>query len=343
MKLTNLFAAIAASAVLGFAAPVMQAAADDDAGPAAYEAAMKGKRVALVPLAMGFDLAQGWSAILKREVEAFGGTFETRDPNWSTEAGAQAITELISSENKPNVLIVMAPDLNSYTKLMKKAQKEGIYVILIDNPANFKADAYVGGDWTKLGMLEAEAVIKGCGENSSKKIGLVQGDQVNATSLYQYAGIMKVLDQHKDFTVVAKPDSNWDATTSRNVTATMLQQNPDICGIIDFWDGDATGAAAAIRDAGKQDQVYLVTTGGGEENATCGNLQKGDFDAVVSTELYNESEAMVAMIKYLLQSGQPPGTASPYIYSLMTTITKENMHARSCWSLKALQAAAEIK
>ena len=23
---------------------------------------------------------------------------------------------------------------------------------------------------------------------------------------------------------------------------------------------------------------------------------------------------MVAMIKYLLQSGQPPGTASPYIY-----------------------------
>ena len=89
---------------------------------------------------------------------------------------------------------------------MKKAQKEGIYVILIDNPANFKADAYVGGDWTKLGMMEAEAVIKGCGDKSSKKIGLVQGDQVNATSLYQYAGIMKVLDQHKDFQVVAKPE-----------------------------------------------------------------------------------------------------------------------------------------
>ena len=52
-------------------------------------------------MAMGFDLAQGWAAILKREVEGFGGTFETRDPNWSVEAGAQAITELISSENKP--------------------------------------------------------------------------------------------------------------------------------------------------------------------------------------------------------------------------------------------------
>ena len=343
MKLKTLLAALAASAVIAFTAPVMQAMADDDPGPAAYEAALKGKRVALVPLALGFDLAQGWAAILKREVEGFGGTFETRDPNWSTEAGAQAITELISSDNKPDVLIVMAPDLNSYSKLMKKAQAEGIYVILIDNPANFKADAYVGGDWTKLGSLEAEAVIKGCGENSSKKIGLVQGDEVNATSLYQYAGIMKVLDQHKDFQVVAKPDSNWDATTSRNVTATMLQQNPDICGIIDFWDGDASGAAAAIRDAGKQGKIFLVTTGGGEETNTCANVGNGTFDAVVSTELYNESEAMVATIKYLLQSGQPPGTASPYIYTLMSTVTKDNLNPRSCWSLKGLQAAAGAK
>ncbi len=35
----------------------------------------------------------------------------------------------------------------------------------------------------------------------------------------------------------------------------MLQQFPDICGIIDFWDGDATGTAAAIREAGKQDKI----------------------------------------------------------------------------------------
>ena len=47
---------------------------------------LKGKRVVLVPMAMGFDLAQGWAAYLKREVEGWGGVFETRDPNWSTEA-----------------------------------------------------------------------------------------------------------------------------------------------------------------------------------------------------------------------------------------------------------------
>ena len=154
----------------------------------------------------GFDLAQGWAAILQREVGAFGGIFETRDPNWSAEAGAQALTEAIASDPKPDVLVVMSSDLNSYSKIMKKAQEAGIYVLLIDNPANFNADAYLGGDWTQLGRLEAEAAIKGCGENSSKKIGLVQGDETNATSLFQYDGIMDVLSKHPDFEVVAKPD-----------------------------------------------------------------------------------------------------------------------------------------
>ena len=205
MKCIQTFMAAAAALTMVSTASIQPAAAADP-GPMAYQKALTGKRIVLVPMAMGFDLAQGWTAILKKEVEAFGGIFETRDPNWNVEAGAQAITEAISSGNKPDVLIVMAPDLNSYSKLMKRAQKEGIYVILIDNPANFAADAYVGGDWNRLGQLEAEAVIKGCGPNSTKKIGLVQGDEVNATSLYQYAGIMEVLKKHPEFEVVAKPE-----------------------------------------------------------------------------------------------------------------------------------------
>jgi len=342
MKMMKMLLAAAGMLAMVTAGHVHKAAAADP-GPEAYSKALKGKRIVLVPMAMGFDLAQGWTAILKREVAAFGGTLETRDPNWSIDAGAQAITEAISSANKPDVLIVMSFDLNSYSKLLKRAQEAGIYVILIDNPANFKADAYVGGDWTELGRREAAAAIKGCGENSTKKIGLVQGDEVNATSLFQYAGIMDVLSKHPDFQVVAKPDSNWDATTSRNVTTTLLQQHPDVCSIIDFWDGDATGAAAAIRDAKLQDKVYLVTTGGGEETTDCKLLSDGTFSAVVSTELVNESEAMVAMIKYLLQSGKPAGSSAAYIYTLLSTITKDNMTPRSCWSLKALQAAAEAK
>jgi ribose transport system substrate-binding protein len=326
---------LSAFAVTSFAADIAE-----DPGPAAYAKALNGKRVMLVPLAMGFDLAQGWAHYLNKEVTAWGGTFETRDPNWSVDAGAQAITDAIASD-RPDVLIIHAPDLNSYSKLMKKAQAAGTYVILVDNPANFPADAFVGSDWDRLGQLEAEAAIKGCGENSSKKLGLVQGDQANSSSLYQYAGIMKVLAKNPDFQVVAKPDSNWDATTSRNVTTTMLQQHPDVCAIIDFWDGDASGASAAIRDAKLDGKVFLVTTGGGEKTADCDKLEDGTYGAVVMTDLARQSADMNAIIKFLLQSGQPAGTSHTYIYTLEKATTKADLKPDSCWDLKALQAEAK--
>ena len=336
MNWKTLCAATAGLAMLAFSAPAF---ADGDPGPGAYSKALTGKRVALVPMAMGFDLAQGWAAYLKNEVEGWGGTFETRDPNWSIEAGAQAITDLINAEPHPDVLVVHAPDLNSYVKLFKKAQEKGIYVVLIDNPANFTADAFIGSDWDRLGQLEAEAAVKACGDKSSKQIGLVQGDQVNASSLYQYAGIMKVLAKYPDFKVVAKPDSNWDATTARNVVTTMLQQNPDICAIIDFWDGNATGTSAAIRDAGKEGKIALITTGGGEKTADCDKLNSGEYTAVVMTELHKQSGDMNAIIKFLLQSGQPAGTSKTYIYTLEKAYTKADVKADTCWDVKALQAA----
>jgi len=340
MQRKGVVTAIAALGLLAVSIFAGTAQAQQDPGPAAYDSAMKGKKVVLIPMAMGFDLAQGWAYYLKREVTGYGGTFETRDPNWVVDAGAQAITEVISSDPKPAVLIVHSPDLNSYSKLLKKAQAAGIYVVLVDNPSNFPADAFVGSDWDRLGQLEAEAVVKGCGPDSSKKLGLVQGDQVNSSSLYQYNGIMKVLAKHPDFQVVAKPDSNWNATTSRDVTTTMLQQHPDICGIIDFWDGDATGSSAAIRDAGKQGKVFLVTTGGGEK-VDCDNLESGVFGAVVMTELQNQSRDMNAVIKFLLQSGQPAGTSKTYIYTLEKATTKADIKPDTCWDLKALQSAQQ--
>ena len=70
MRYLKLVMAAAATLSIAFFATAPQA--QDDPGPAAYAQALKGKRVMLVPLAMGFDLAQGWSHYIKKEVEAFG-------------------------------------------------------------------------------------------------------------------------------------------------------------------------------------------------------------------------------------------------------------------------------
>jgi ribose transport system substrate-binding protein len=117
----------------------------------------------------------------------------------------------------------------------------------------------------------------------------------------------------------------------------MLQQHPDICAIIDFWDGDATGAAAAIKEAGKTDQVKLVTTGGGATSA-CKALEDGTFYAIVMTDVVGESRDMNAVIKFLLQSGQPAGTSKTYIYTLEKATTKADLRPGTCWSVEDLQA-----
>lgn len=58
-----------------------------------------------------------------RPVEPMGVTFDIRDPHWNTDAAAQAITALIS--DKPDVIVVHNPDVQSYARLLKRGATGG--------------------------------------------------------------------------------------------------------------------------------------------------------------------------------------------------------------------------
>ena len=84
-------------------APALAQTGLDEPFQGPYKAALNGKTVAYVPGAMNLELTEGWYAVLKKELEPQGIKVEVRDPNWSTVAGAQAITALITE--KPAVII----------------------------------------------------------------------------------------------------------------------------------------------------------------------------------------------------------------------------------------------
>jgi len=111
----------------------------------------------------------------------------------------------------------------------------------------------------------------------------------------------------------------------------MLQQHPNICAFIDFWDGDATGAAAAIRDAGKKGKGALITNSGGEQKAACDMIKSGDFHAVVMNNVLRESEVMVAIIKFYYKVANLGEHRRPTIYSVLQTVTKANLKCDTCW------------
>ncbi|WP_244432073.1 sugar ABC transporter substrate-binding protein [Rhodopseudomonas sp. B29] len=280
---------------------------------------------------MNFDLTEGWFAGVKRELEPYGMKVIVRDPNWSTSAGAQALTTLISE--KPAVIIVHNPDVQTYAKLLQRAEKEGIFIIQINMGSVYRSSAFVGANWIDVGERATEAVVKAC-EGKSGKIAVMQGALSAATSAYTLKGVENVLAKNPNIKVVSSQAADWDAAKAKAITQTVLKQNPDLCGIVGFWDGMDIGTAAAVKEAGLTGKVFLATSGGGERKGACELVKNGSFDLDLSYDVPTQAADMAAMIKWLLSSGVKPGDVKGSIYTTLIPITKENADSQTaCWNL----------
>ncbi|MEO8559679.1 MAG: sugar ABC transporter substrate-binding protein [Rhodospirillales bacterium] len=297
-----------------------------------YYKALKGKVVAYLPVAMSFDLAQGWLQGLKKELEPLGVKVVVRDPNWSTTAGAQALTTLIGE--KPDVIIAHNPDVQTYAKLLQKAENDGIQVVQINMRSVYPTAVYVGADWVEVGEKATNAVIDFC-KGKSNKIAIMQGQLSAATSAYTLKGVENILAKNPDIKVVSSQPADWDAAKAKGIAQTVLKQHPDLCGIVGFWDGMDIGTAAAIKEAGLTGKVFLATSGGGEQKGACDKVKDGSFDLDLSYDVPTQAAQMASMIKWLLVSGEKPGKAKASIYTTLIPITKANADkAGTCWALQ---------
>jgi ABC-type sugar transport system substrate-binding protein len=286
--------------------------------------------VAYVPVAMGFDLTEGWAAGLKEALVPLGVEFDIRDPNWSTSAGAQAITSLISE--KPDVMVVHNPDVQSYARLLKKAEAAGIYVVQVNMRSSYSTDAFIGADYVGMGEQIGERLVEKCSpaNGGSGKVAITQGVLTAAASAYQMKGISNVLKQHPEIQLVSNQAADWDATKARNIAATVIQQHPDLCAIAGFWDVMDVGTSAAIKDSGQD--VYMLTQGGGNK-AACDGLENGTYSEVVVYHVPGQARDMANVIKQLLQAQPEPGAIKATLFTPLQFLTKENMTEDSCWSL----------
>ena len=306
-----------------------------DPSRAGYLETFKGKTVAFVPISMGFDLTQAWGAVMKAQADRLGYKFEIRDPNWSTDAGAQALTQLISE--KPDVIVVQNPDIQSYARLLKKAEQAGIYVSQINMKSSYVTDFYVGSDYNGMGEQAANLMVEKCGKGSGKsgKVAIVQGVLTGGASVYQIEGVMKVFAQHPEIKVVSNQAADWDASKARAIAQTVLQQNPDVCGFIGFWDGMDLGIGAAIREAGKTGQIFVVTSGGGASNA-CDNIRNGTFSAYFKYDASEQGRVLNNTIRTVLEAKPKPGAAKVILYTPLDVLTKDNLQPSSCWTKESL-------
>jgi hypothetical protein len=130
--------------------------------------------------------------------------FSIRDPNWNIDAGAQAITSLITE--KPDVIVVHNPDVNSYARLIQRAEQAGIYIISVNMRSSMGSSGFVGADYTRIGEMQAEQIVKVCGKGSgtSGKVAIVQGVVTSGASGFARKGIENVLSKHPEIKITCQ-------------------------------------------------------------------------------------------------------------------------------------------
>ena len=268
--------------------------------------ALEGKTAAFVPVGMGTPLMEEWNRQLKRGFEAAGMEYVVRDPNWDTAKQAEAVQTLIN--DKPAVLVVHNFDVQILAKLIKQAQDAGIYVIQINMVSNFKSDAFVGADTIDLGEKIATDIVEQCGSDTdtSHEVQIVQGDATSGFTLDVMAGAEKAFAKDESIKIVSTQAANWDRTKAHDITATVIQQNPDLCASWGFWDQMQYGSATAIKEAGKIDQVKVFTSD--HSTLACEGIRDGLFFESYGYSVPTQGSDIVAIAKQLIVGGQQPGT-----------------------------------
>ena len=262
---------------------------------------------------------------MKAHFDDYGMKLEVRDANFKSDVQLQAVSELINEH--PDVLVVQNPNVTLLAKELKRAMEAGIYVVQVNMASNTLTDAYVGVDAKDMGRRLAKNIIGDCGGGKgSGEISILEGEATAAYSLDMKNGAMEVFKTDPSIKVVSSQPTSWDANKAGEITATVLQQHPDLCGILSVWGPQAAGAAQAIKAAGKSDKtkIYIASDG---QPADCDLLEQGAFYRNLSYRADTQGEAIADAVIGLLQSGDKPGTKRLAFYTAPAWVNSKDDRA----------------
>jgi len=301
--------------------------------------ALKGKTVAYVPVSMGLDITEAWVSGLRKDAETYGYTLTIRDPSWNVDAGSQALIQLI--QEKPDVLIIHPPEVQVYSRLIQQAQRAGIAVITLNMETSADTAYYIGTDPYDIAAEQARGMARLCGKSRGEtgKVAVMQGVLTSSYSQYSIQAIRDVFAElNGEVEIVSDQSADWDSSKARAIASVVLQANPDLCGYLGLWDNMDVGIAAAIREAGKQAQVKLTSTGGGNQDSACNNLENGNFLSYVSYQADVQAHDLMMAVRALLQNPPAkPGDNPIVLYTPLKTIEAGALRPDSCWNLQTLR------
>lgn len=161
-------------------------------------------------------------------------------------------------------------------------------VVNIDRPmdskalesADAKVDTYVGTDNVSAGEKAGQQMTKLLGQGGD--VALITGVSGDVTSNDRMKGFKQGISS--DINVVQSVSGKWKRGEALTKASTVLRSHPDLKGFFVANDDMALGVARAAANAGKADQVHIVSVDGIEDGLKA--VKSGDLDATVAQYPY---------------------------------------------------------
>jgi ribose transport system substrate-binding protein len=327
-------AAAAAVAVLGIAACGGDSKSDTSGSstPAATAtaAAASGETVHIIASVPPTD--HGWLGAISKNAKAQAETFDDVkfDLLQAADADSQAQQIEQAIAQKPDALVVLPQDGAALTPVAQKAERAGIPVINIDRlfTKQDAATATVLGDNYQIGVLAADYIADQtkCQGNVVEIQGLA-GISVTTDRSKGFADELKVKCPDGGLKVVAQQPGDFNPDTGLKVMENILQAQKEIAAVYTHDDDMAQGVVQAIRNAGREDEMFLTGVGGSEgamKQIKAGGLYRATF-------LYNPAMAATAVnMARLIALGQgfpelvPPEVPRQLVVPA-AVVTKDNV------------------
>ena len=210
-----------------------------------------------------------------------------------------------------------------------KAKKAGIPSFLVDREINSTgvAVAQLVSNNYQGATLGAEEFAKLMGEEGDY-VELI-GKETDTNAGIRSKGYNDTLSQYPKLKKVAAQSANWNQAEAFQKTQTIIQQFPNIKGLISGNDTMALGASAALKGAGKG-QVIVVGFDGSPDVAQ--SIKAGDIRATVLQPVVHLSELAVEQADHYIKSGKTDKDEKQTIDCVL--INPDNVNNYSPFSLK---------
>lgn len=220
--------------------------------------------------------------------------------------------------------VVIAPaDSRALVPVVKRARQQGIVVVNIDNKLNKETLEQAGIDIPFVGPDNREGARR-VGEvlasrlQPGDKVAILEGIPSAFNAQQRRLGFEEAMAE-AGMEVVDVQSGSWEQSKANTVAAAMINAHPDVKAILASNDNMALGAAAAVRQAGKEGEIAIV----GFDNIAAIREMVDDGRVLATADQHGDQLAVYG-IEYALQILR--GEAMPYDrQTTVDIITADNL------------------